>query len=119
MENAAKKFEQEDGVLETIKSQAKNLDDLYSYSSTFLHGYEDSGYFPYCEIEFESETTKDFLERQEISYPPEPTNHGMKATTGPEVSESMLTCVASALCSFADSIEGSGMSDSVSWFSDC
>ncbi|KAM7258501.1 hypothetical protein ACFE04_014242 [Oxalis oulophora] len=56
MEVAAKKFELQAGILEEIQRQAINHDDLYSYplSNTF----EEDGYTPYCEINYESLKTE-------------------------------------------------------------
>lgn len=65
MEAAAKKFEQDGGILEEIHRQARSGDNLYSYPLSYMfQKAEKEGYSPYCEIEFEvnpelSVTTQD------------------------------------------------------------
>lgn len=71
MEAAAKKFEQDGGILGEIHRQARSGDNFYSYP--LLHMFqkaEADGYSPYCEIDFEvnpelSVTTQDHFTTQD------------------------------------------------------
>lgn len=57
MEAAAKRFEQEDVILDEIIKQTKADKNMYSYPlSNMFHRAEADGYTPYCEIKFDPVT---------------------------------------------------------------
>lgn len=109
MEAAARKFEEEEGVLEEIKGQGQNGDDLYSYPLNLSQMAEEKGYSPYCHINFElnpelTGTTEITGTTQDQSQEPAPGSHGAKCSS-PAVSECSISCVASTLCSFSEPLE--------------
>lgn len=103
MEAAAKKFEQEGGILEEIHRLARGSDNLYShpFSCMFERAGED-GYSPYCEIPFEMKpdlyvtTGDESQEAEHVADRQPPWNYG-KENTKFEVSEAPLSCAASTL----------------------
>lgn len=109
MEAAARKFEEEEGVLEEIKGQGQNGDDLYSYPLNLSQMSEEKEYSPYCHINFElnpelTGTTEITGTTQDQSQEPAPGSHGAKCSS-PAVSECSISCVASTLCSLSEPLE--------------
>jgi hypothetical protein len=99
MEAAAKKFEQEGGILEEIHRQARSGDNLYSpcFSYMFQRAEED-GYSPYCEIKFElkpqlSVTTQDLSQEVECIADSLLVLSSAKENMRSEVSEASVSCV--------------------------
>lgn len=113
MEAAAKRFEKEDGVLEKIQRQARSGDDLYSYPSSnkFLGVLED-GYSPYCEINFQFNTMTAATTRYQSQDLTQSTFICGMENLRPEVSETSVSCSASALCSSGELIESSSAANS-------
>ncbi|KDP30391.1 hypothetical protein JCGZ_17120 [Jatropha curcas] len=113
MEAAAKRFEKEDGIREEIQQHARSGDDLYSYplSNKFLGVLED-GYSPYCEINFRF-NLKASATIQDGSQAPSQSKfiHGIE-NFRPEVSETSVSCSASALYSSGEVIQSSSAANS-------
>lgn len=109
MEDAAKKFEQEDGVLEELSKQTETDQNMYSYPlSDLFQRAEANGYVPYCELKLDS----DF----EFYTTPEQSNNQECATQSvfrhssenyKEVSDVSFSSAASTLCSLSEPLESS------------
>ncbi|XP_038680297.1 lysine-specific demethylase JMJ706-like isoform X2 [Tripterygium wilfordii] len=97
MEAAAKKFEQEDGILEEILLLAKTGDDLYSDPALYTcQGFVDEGYTPYCEVKF----CMNQYSTQDNSAQPIHRQHKLNHSTSkfrPETSDSSVSCAALSL----------------------
>ncbi|XP_028754703.1 lysine-specific demethylase JMJ706 [Neltuma alba] len=113
MEAAAKRFEQEDGILDEIVKQIKADSNIYSYPlSSMFQRAEADGYTPYCEIKFEpvesSHSGSDHLMNiQECAIQ---SQWALRHCSGseyhkPEVSDFSFVSAASALCSLSDPLE--------------
>ncbi|XP_038905001.1 lysine-specific demethylase JMJ706 isoform X3 [Benincasa hispida] len=110
MESAAQKFEQESGILDEIRGQTNNVEELYSYPLLNLFKRADSdGYAPYCKIEVQlnSEFTAAAaaicrLGEHECVSNSQPTQSCITENHRPEPSDPSLSCEASTLCSVVD-----------------
>ncbi|XP_075641806.1 lysine-specific demethylase JMJ13 isoform X1 [Castanea sativa] len=97
MEAAAKKFEQDGGILGEIHRQARSGDNFYSYPlSDMFQKAEADGYSPYCEIVFEvnpelSVTTQDHLQDLECVADSQPMLSFGKESIRSETSEVSLS----------------------------
>lgn len=120
MEVAAKKFEMEGGILEEINQQPKRGGDgLCSYPLLNMsRRIEEDGYFPYCNIQFESIPEYGNLtpnESQEF----EPNSHyadflySETINLNSEVSETSTSCVVSTFCSVAERLESASAPNNV------
>ncbi|XP_059444192.1 lysine-specific demethylase JMJ13 isoform X1 [Corylus avellana] len=119
MEAAAKKFEQEGGILEEIHRQARNGDNLYSpcFSYMFQRA-EENGYSPYCEIKFElnprlSVTTQDLSQEVECVADSLLVLSSAKENMRSEVSEASVSYAASTLSSSVEPLESYSVPNNV------
>ena len=101
LESMAKKFEQDNRVVEALKHPTQN-DDLALLSAFFL--IEEDAYHPYCDIKFElypdSYTSTDYLSRK-LEHVSE--DHPISITTAENATsmlDTSLSFAASTLCSF-------------------
>lgn len=120
MEAAAKKFEQEGGILEEIHRQARSGDNLYSppFSYMFQRAEED-GYSPYCEIKFELNpqlSIKKDLSQEVVCK--QPVLSSAKENLRSEVSEASVSYAASTLSSSVEPLESSSVPNNVRSSSD-
>ncbi|KAJ7953409.1 Lysine-specific demethylase [Quillaja saponaria] len=118
MEAVAKRFEQEEGILEEIQNQAKSDGNIYSHPlSTMFQRAEENGYSPYCEIKFES--IDELCMTSDQSQNRDPISHSQSILRScsedlrPEVSEVSLSCAASTLCSFSETLISSSATKNV------
>lgn len=119
MEAAAKRFEQEDGIVDEILKQTKGDNNMYSYPlSHMFQRAEANGYTSYCELEFDS-----IIEH--YSTPDQATineGHSLQSQhvlrrypdLKPEVCEISFSSAASTLCSLSELVESSCASKNVS-----
>lgn len=113
MEAAAKKFEQEGGILEEIHRQARSGDNLYSHPLSYMfQKAEEDGYSPYCEIEFELNpelpvTTADQSQDLECVADSHTMLSSGKESIKSEASEVSLSCPASTISSSVEPFESS------------
>lgn len=110
MEAAAKRFEQEDGIVVEILEQTKGDNNMYAYPfSRMFQRAEANGYAPYCEMEFDSVvehySTPDqaTINRQNDLQSQPLLKHC--SDPKPEVGEVSFSSVASTLCSLSEPTE--------------
>lgn len=112
MEAAAKKFEQEEGILKEVQQKAES-DDLYSYPfSKMFHSVREDGYSPYCEINMElnhkpAAKTWNRSGKSEYSCHIQPIQNQEAANFRSEHAETSVSDAASTICSFVKPIESS------------
>lgn len=116
MEAAAKKFEQEEGILEEINRQARSGDNLYSHPFTYMFVRAEDGYSPYCEIKLELKTencvtTRDQSQEVEFLADSQPMWSFGEENMRSEVSEASLSCAASTVSSSAEPFESSAQNN--------
>uniref|UniRef100_A0A803LTV2 Lysine-specific demethylase JMJ706-like n=1 Tax=Chenopodium quinoa TaxID=63459 RepID=A0A803LTV2_CHEQI len=100
LENAAKKFEQDEGLLEELQ-QASGNDDLLLLSTMFPA--EKDGYFPFCDITNEVHPNDDSVNDSsqiDFNFEGGPISNSKEVVANS--SETPLSCAASTLCSFRD-----------------
>lgn len=118
MEDAAKKFEQEDDILCKTQQQYANGDDLFPLFNN-LPTAEQDGYTPYCKINLylnqETAETQDLIEHLEYTSHREPFVSNGDEIIGTEASDASLASAASTLCSFLESVENNSISINVSF----
>lgn len=103
MEAAAKKFEQEEGILKEVQQKAES-DDLYSYPlSKMFYSVREDGYSPYCEINMEL-NHKAAAKNWNQSGKSEWSCHIQPIS---ELAETSVSDAASTLCSFVKPVERS------------
>ncbi|KAK7386640.1 hypothetical protein VNO78_26974 [Psophocarpus tetragonolobus] len=96
MEAAAKRFEQEDGILNEILKQMETDKNVYSYPlSNMFQMAEANGYTPYCEMKFDCVTS--FYTTLKL-----PTNNQQFVIESQFVSRPEVSSAASALCSLSE-----------------
>ncbi|KAM1145443.1 hypothetical protein TB2_036922 [Malus domestica] len=118
LEAAARKFEEDDGVLEAIKGLG---DDLYSYPLNLSQSAEEKGYSRYCEIKFELDTelagTTQYqsqeAETAQTGSHGQPMLRSDAKYSSPAVSDGSLSCAASTLCSLLEPRESSSAPNNV------
>ncbi|KAI8530512.1 hypothetical protein RHMOL_Rhmol11G0064900 [Rhododendron molle] len=108
MEDAAKKFEQEDDILCKAQQQYANGDDFFLLLNN-LPTSEQDGYTPYCNINLylnqETAKTEDLIQHLEYNSHREPFVSNGDENIGTEASDASLASAASTLCSFLESVE--------------
>ncbi|KAH9687427.1 transcription factor jumonji (Jmj) family protein / zinc finger (C5HC2 type) family protein [Citrus sinensis] len=121
MEAAAKKFEQEEGILKEVQQKAES-DDLYSYPfSKMFHSVREDGYSPYCEINMElnhkpAAKTWNRSGKSEYSCHIQPILNQEAANFRSEHAETSVSDAASTICSFVKPIESSSTANNdVRW----
>ncbi|XP_052210475.1 lysine-specific demethylase JMJ13 isoform X2 [Diospyros lotus] len=101
MEAAAKKFEQEEGMLSQAQQQGGGGDDLIKFSTA-----EQDGYTPYCETNFdlniEIAESQDLIKQPESSSQSHPPARSGAESFGTQASDPSLSSAASTLCSFLE-----------------
>ncbi|KAB1222263.1 Lysine-specific demethylase 5B [Morella rubra] len=113
MEAAAKKFEQEEGIVEEIHQQARSGGNFYSHPFSYMvKRAEEDGYSPYCEIKFKlnpelSVSTGDQSQMLECVVDSQPIPSAGRNCTISEVSEASFSCTTSTLSSSIEPIESS------------
>ncbi|KAL9327330.1 hypothetical protein ACSQ67_007975 [Phaseolus vulgaris] len=94
MEAAAKRFEQEDGILKEILEQMKSEKNIYSCPlSNMFQMAEANGYTPYCEVKFDSVTN--FCTNPKLS------TNNQERIRSQFVSRPEVSSAASTLCSLS------------------
>ncbi|XP_054810000.1 lysine-specific demethylase JMJ13 [Prosopis cineraria] len=119
MEAAAKRFEQEDGILDAIMKQIKADNNMYSYPlKNMFQRAEADGYTPYCEIKFDPGTesysgSDQLINIQERAIQNQwPLRHRSGSEYHkPEVSDVSFVSAASALFSLSDPLECSATTE--------
>ncbi|XP_038726324.1 lysine-specific demethylase JMJ706-like isoform X2 [Tripterygium wilfordii] len=92
MEAAAKKFEQEDGILEEILPLAKSDDDLYTYPAPYsCQGFAEEGYAPYCGVKFSMNENSTLANSAEPIHRQHTLNHSTRKFR-PETSDPSTAC---------------------------
>lgn len=125
MEAAAKRFEQEDGILDEIIKQIKADNNMYSYPlSNMFQKAEADGYTPYCEIklhrDIESYSGSDqLMDIQECAIQSQCTSMLCSELEDKvsEVSDVTFVSASPALCSISDPFQSySSTTEKVSLF---
>ncbi|XP_040989654.1 lysine-specific demethylase JMJ706-like [Juglans microcarpa x Juglans regia] len=116
MEAAAKKFEQEERILEEINRQARSGGNLYLHPFSYMCGRAEDGYSPYCEIKLELKpehcvTTRHQSQEVECLADSQPMWSSGEENMRSEVSEASLSCAASTVSSSVEPLESSVQSN--------
>ncbi|XP_028805975.1 lysine-specific demethylase JMJ706 [Neltuma alba] len=112
LEAAAKRFEQEGGIVDEILKQTKGDNNMYSYPlSNMFQRAEANGYTPYCEIEFDP-VIEHYLTPDQATSNPELNLQSQLFSRHcpdlrPEVYEASFSSAASTLCSISEPINRS------------
>lgn len=121
MEAAAKRFEQEEGILKEVQQKAES-DDLYSYPlSKMSYSVREDGYSPYCEINMElnhkaAAKTWNQSGKSEYSCHIQPILNQEATNFISELAETSVSDAASTLCSFVKPVESSSTANNdVQW----